>query len=493
MRLASSLLAAALCSTTVTAFFPLRFNVEADTELSTLRRRFMPWNWQTDESSQDTSQDGLLTLDVRKLPVRRDNHHKAVMSDTPSSPNSAAIDQDGHDFSYFAVAQVGSQKQEMWLLLDTGGTNTWIFSSDCSSKACRQHNAFDKGASDSLNMSTVKWDVGYGTGTVSGVLGDDVFSIAGLDVNMTLGLADKASDDFLSYPMDGILGLSRTNDTGFDGPTFMDIVKESRLLKSNIVGFSLSRGSDGGKDGAITFGGVDETKLSGNITYTDTVSSSNRWSIPVDDVAVDGQACNFTDRSAIIDTGTSYAILPPDDAETLHNLIPGASKSGSSFVLPCDSDAELRVTFSGVSYAISPKDYVGSKFGSNCVSAIVGEQTFGEKVWLLGDTFLKNVYAVFDYDNNKIGFAGRDGMTDPIVTSKASTDSVKPSDVGDKADADDGDKSTTSSSSSESGSATSTSSSSSSTSTTDDKSGATTIAPVLYWPAVLAMLGLLFF
>lgn len=487
MRLAPSLLAATLCSTSVTAFFPFGINADADADPSVL-------NLRTDKSSEDPSHDGPLTLDVRKFPIRRDNNYKAAMSDTPSAPNSAAIDQDGQDFSYFAVAQVGSQKQEMWLLLDTGGTNTWIFSSDCSSKACKQHNTFDEGASDSVNMSTTTWNVGYGTGTVSGALGDDIFSIAGLDVNMTLGMANKASDDFLSYPMDGILGLSRTNDTGYGGSTFMDVVQKAGLLKSNIVGFSLSRGSDKGKDGVITFGGVDKAKLSGNVTYTETVSSSNRWSIPVDDATVNGMPCNFTDRSAIIDTGTSYAILPPNDAETLHSLIPGASKFGSDFVLPCDSDAELRVTFSGVSYAISPKDYVGSKSGSKCTSTIVGQETFGEKVWLLGDTFLKNVYAVFDYDNNKIGFAGRDGMTDPIVTSEATANSVKPSDVGDTGDADDGNNGTTSSSSSssESGSTTSTSSSSSSSSTTDDKSGATTTVPLLHWPALLAILSLLF-
>ncbi|RJE16672.1 aspartic-type endopeptidase CTSD, partial [Aspergillus sclerotialis] len=89
----------------------------------------------------------------------------------------------------------------------------------------------------------------YGTGTVSGVLGNDTLSIAGLDVPMSFGLASEASDALTSFPMDGILGLSRTNDTGFGTPTFMDVVAENNVLKSNIVGFSLSRASDGAKDG----------------------------------------------------------------------------------------------------------------------------------------------------------------------------------------------------------------------------------------------------
>lgn len=470
MRLVPSLLVAALYSTSVAAFFPLKLNADID--------------------ARDTSNNGFVTLDVRKAPVRRHNLFKSITADKPTAPNSSGIDQDGQDYSYFAVAQVGSEKQEMWMLLDTGGSNTWIFSSQCTDEPCQQHRTFTESASDTLNMTSISWNVGYGTGTVSGVIGNDSLSIAGLEVNMALGLAKEASDDFMSYPMDGILGLSRSNDTGYDSPTFMDVIENAGLLESNIVGFSLSRGDDGGKDGSITFGGVDEDKMSGNVTYSDTVPSSNRWSIPVDDVTVDGTACNFTDRSAIIDTGTSYAMMTPDDAKTLHNMIPGSSKSGSKYLVPCDTDAELRVIFSGVSYAISPKDYVGDKSGSDCASNIIAQEAFGENVWLLGDVFLKNVYSVFDYDDNKIGFAGRKGMTDPIVTSEDSTqDTVDASDVGDTADGSE----SSSPSSSESGSPSSTSSSSASTSTTDDKSSATTIAPRLCWPALLVMLGFFYF
>lgn len=472
MRFTPSLLAAALYSTSVAAFFPLKLDA--------------------DINARDISNDGAVTLDVRRAPVRRDNLFKSIKADKPTATNSTGIDQDGKDYSYFAVAQIGSEKQEMWMLLDTGGSNTWIFSSQCTDEPCQQHRTFTESKSDTLNMSSVSWNVGYGTGTVNGVLGDDTLSIAGLEVTMALGLAKEASDDFMSYPMDGILGLSRSNDTGYDSPTFMDVVEKAGLLQSNIIGFSLSRGDDGGKDGSITFGGVDEDKLSGNVTYTDTVSSSNRWSIPVDDVTVDGTACNFTDRSAIIDTGTSYAMMTPDDAKTLHDMIPGSSKSGSKYLVPCDSDAELRVIFSGVSYAISPKDYVGEKSGSDCASNIIAQQSFGENVWLLGDVFLKNVYSVFDYDNNKIGFAGRKGMTDPVVTSEDSNqDTVDASKVGGTGDGSDS-SSSSSPSSSESDSPSSTSSSSSSSSTADEKSSATIITPQLCWPALLVMLGFIY-
>jgi hypothetical protein len=34
----------------------------------------------------------------------------------------------------------------------------------------------------------------------------------------------------------------------------------------------------------------------------------------------------------------------------------------------------------------------------------VAKQTFGPSQWLLGETFLKNVYTLFDYDGARVGF-----------------------------------------------------------------------------------------
>ncbi len=29
----------------------------------------------------------------------------------------------------------------------------------------------------------------------------------------------------------------------------------------------------------------------------------------------------------------------------------------------------------------------------------------GSNIWILGDSFMKNVYTAFDFDNNQVGFA----------------------------------------------------------------------------------------
>jgi cathepsin D len=104
-------------------------------------------------------------------------------------------------------------------------------------------------------------------------------------------------------------------------------------------------------------------------------------------------------------------IIPPNDADTLHNAIPGSVTDGQgNYAFPCSTDADIALVFGGTSFSISPKDYVGSPLSGTsnlCQSNIVGQQIGGPTQWLSGDVFLKNVYTVFDFDNNQIGFGSK--------------------------------------------------------------------------------------
>ncbi|KAL1872235.1 hypothetical protein Plec18167_006838 [Paecilomyces lecythidis] len=420
MHLPSCVLVSAFLSTGVTAFYPYSFKLDISTGSSSpgkLKSRFFPWSLPVNADNQGIS------LDIKKVPnnvLRRDNHYPVVKGKTPTMSHSVAIDDDGHDYSYFSVVNFGSQGKEMWMLLDTGGLNTWVMGTDCTSKACAQHNTFGPSDSSSLDITSNSWNVGYGSGKVNGVLASDKVSFAGFDFTMTFGWAKETSDDFLQYPFDGILGLGRSDDSQIGTKSFMDAVSDAKLLKSNIVAFSLQRASDGAKDGEISFGDVDQNKFSGDITYTNTTGDSSFWQIPLDDASVDGKGLGLNGRSAIIDSGTSYILIPPDDASALHALIPGSSPSGENFVIPCSSNNSVAITFSGATYAISPKDYVGSptdNTGKSCMSNIIGHTTFGDTTWLVGDVFMKNVYSVFDYDGNRVGFANRADETPSNSTS----------------------------------------------------------------------------
>jgi cathepsin D len=336
---------------------------------------------------------------------KRDNKYPVSMASPPTLPNSMAINQDGQDYSYFSSIKIGSEGKEMWMLIDSGSANTWVFGSDCSTQACTKHDTFGKDDSDTLNITSNRWSVSYGTGDVAGVVASDKIAFAEYEVELGFGLASNASDDFTTYPMDGILGLGRASSTKLGTPTLMEIMATQKLLKANLFGVHLSRSADGATDGQITFGVPDTSKYSGDLTYTNSISTDGLWEIAADGASVDGQDLGMTGKTAIIDTGTSYILMPPADAKALHAKLPGSSNSGESFTVPCDTRLPIQFTFSGVTYDVLPADYVGQpdKTGKTCASNIVGHQSFGKDTWLLGDVFLKNVYTVFDFDKDRIG------------------------------------------------------------------------------------------
>lgn len=88
-------------------------------------------------------------------------------------------------------------------------------------------------------------------------------------------------------------------------------------------------------------------------------------------------------------------IIPPNDAATVHDAIPGSVTDGQgNFAIPCSTTINLAVGFSGKTFNISPKDYVGQQLtreNNLCQSNIVGQQVGGPDQWLMGDVFLKNV------------------------------------------------------------------------------------------------------
>lgn len=401
----------------VNAFYPYHRHGASDNA-----KRYSP------EPVLDTG-DGLIRADLHKVRTeKRNNKFSVLLSNPPTyGPNALAIDQDGSDFSYFSSVKIGSQGQSMYLLIDTGSANTWVFSSDCTSASCEIHNTFAEAQSTSLSTTQQNFELAYGTGEVSGIIATDTVAFANFSVSLGFGLVTNASDDFNNYPMDGILGLGRRTSDQLGSPTIMDVLSSKNAIAQELIGVHLNRAGDNTKDGEIVFGGIDTTKFSGSISYTKT-SNDDAWEIPVGDFVINNVPCNFTSRTAIVDTGTTFILLPPGDATFVHNAIPGSSSSGETFTIPCNTKTKIEVSISGKKYAISPADYVGKPVASGsatCNSNIIGHQAFGPSQWILGDVFLKNVYSVFDYENKQIGLGmpGTGGSLTPSPASSAGSSS----------------------------------------------------------------------
>ncbi|KAK8107766.1 uncharacterized protein PG998_009779 [Apiospora kogelbergensis] len=382
---------------------------------------------------------GFVTFKLTPSSQQRDEPHTNVISrvaqdlarkyghlpsEPPEKSNSAGVDQDGTDYSYFVEAKFGSDESLMYMLLDTGASSSWVMGSKCTSEACSMHNTFKSDGSSTLKDSGQSFSVEYGSGSVSGSLVTDTVKIAGMTVTMDFGLAKTTSQQFKSFPFDGILGLS----IGNGGPqNFLVALKGAKVIDTNVFAVSLSRNADGLNDGEIAFGAPNPDKFTGDISYT-SIDPKNKgsWAITVDDVSVGGKPVGITDKLAYIDTGTTFAFAPPADAKIMYGAIPDASSAddGVTWTMPCDTKSELSFTFGGKSFKISPKDFLSAPNEQNrCTGNIYGMEVV-RGAWLLGGTLLKSVYTIFDMDQARIGFAAKPAI-DPATSSSTSVTVVK--------------------------------------------------------------------
>ncbi|EHK97989.1 putative Aspartic-type endopeptidase ctsD [Glarea lozoyensis 74030] len=278
-----------------------------------------------------------------------------------------------------------------------------------------------------LTLSKLELGLQINLWNVSGATGQDTLSMAGFKVTTTVGVAQYASDDFNHFPMDGILGLSLAKG---DSPHFWESMAASKALKSNIFGLDINRNSDGANDGLITFGAVDTTRFTGDIKYYPVADNpEGDWAVAIGDIGFGTSKSGIKGRLAYIDSGTSFIFGPPEDVKKFHALIPGAATTdGSTYTVPCDTTAPASFTFGSETYNISPKDWVSPKVNGACTSNFYGVAVVSETSWLVGDVFLKNVYAVFDYDKTRLGFAAN--VASPVTTASSSSSASSPSSSG---------------------------------------------------------------
>lgn len=190
-------------------------------------------------------------------------------------------------------------------MIDTGSSDTWIPSDSCKSRACKIHSTYGDKDSTAFASSGRPFDIKYGTGDVVGTVVSDVLSFAGFTMNMSFGLATQVSDDFIHFPIDGILGLGFTEANQQGVATIMDELVIQNKISRKLFGIALSRAADGVDDGVLNFGAVDPALYDGEIKFAPSISQYGLWELAVDSATVDGQPIASTARTAIIDTGTS--------------------------------------------------------------------------------------------------------------------------------------------------------------------------------------------
>ncbi|EJD02800.1 acid protease [Fomitiporia mediterranea MF3/22] len=311
------------------------------------------------------------------------------------------------DIMYFGTLDIGTPPQTLPFDIDTGSADLWV-TSGCS--GCFS-DEYDPSASSTYQDQGEDFSIAYGTGEVSGRLGMDTVSLAGLKyTNQTFGVANVESHDFDGLPISGIMGTAFGSISTSGSPTVFENLMATGQVLAPFFSVHMARASRTGSE--VCWGCFDMSKAKGAMTWVP-VESQTYWTVGLRGVSVNDKLIQ-TDIYAAIDTGTSLIYVPSAFAENLYNLIPGAKQSEQFgpgiYTFPCSTDLEISLNFGGTNFAINTRDFNLGKTSSNstdCVGGILAPgDSFPDDLAIVGDEFLKSWYTVYDYSNGaRVGFA----------------------------------------------------------------------------------------
>ncbi|KAI8060021.1 aspartic peptidase domain-containing protein [Gongronella butleri] len=385
---------------------------------------------------------------------------------------------------YLLDVNIGTPGQTFTVAMDTGSADLWVPSSQCPASQC-PFSRFNSGNSSSFQSSGSSFNIQYGIGSVNGTYAIDTVSVGGINVsNQQFGLATSTAD-ILTNPQsssdgtgksssmqsNGILGLGYpqlTAQASKTGKPYNPVV--FNMVSQNLISqpvFSIYMNSLTADSGEIVFGGVDNTKFTGNLVYLPVVAMSQSaltstgtyyyWMVYGQSIGVTGgqrdTTVNFTtsasssktgsssNKALIFDTGTTLTYLPTAMAEQLMSSITSnyeydaasgvyavdcaLQNSNASFVLSMASSSSP--TTSPVTLTIPVSSMVIPVTNNVCMFGLArmdSTSAIGNTMYLIGDSFLRSAYLVFDMGQNRIGIAAANGVGGSVNGVTASSTSA---------------------------------------------------------------------
>ncbi|KAL7945067.1 aspartic peptidase domain-containing protein [Trichoderma barbatum] len=344
---------------------------------------------------------------------------------------------------YFINVQVGSPGQNLTLQLDTGSSDVWVPAS--TAPICTETSQQNPGCTfgsfnpdDSSTFSDVGrglFDITYVDGSSSkGDYFQDTLHINGVTVdNLTMGLGLDSSIS------NGLVGVGYVNNEASLGttrstyPNLPVVLQQQKLINS--VAFSLWLNDLDASSGSILFGGIDTEKYHGDLTKINIISPNGGKTFTqfaVELYQVQASSPSGTDTLGtsqdslitVLDSGTTLTYLPQDMAEEAWREV-GASWNDELglAIVPCsvgNTNGFFSFTFAGpdgptINVTLSelvldlfsggppPQFPSGPNKGQSVCE--FGIQNTTDAPYLLGDTFLRSAFVVYDLVNNEIALA----------------------------------------------------------------------------------------
>eukprot|EP00347_Sterkiella_histriomuscorum_P006554 403352331 len=351
------------------------------------------------------------------------------------------------DIQYMGTLYLGSQQEKMTFIFDTGSSWLWAPTVECTE--CHTSERYDTSISETYEkLASDPTRIVYGSGKVRGFFSQDQVCLTPGETLATCitdyrFLAVDKTQDLDRLKADGVLGLAPSSQRT-RASLFIDELYQNGIIDNRIFAFYMAEDGqmnpEDSQQSKILFGGYNssyfqDTKYAKyfNVNYSMEVSSetgkqrqvqptwnelinTNYWSLQLVGVKLGDKVLQLSSNVAIVDTGTSYLLMPNPDFDQLVNYfqsnnICGQDQQKNLFKCLCTDQIyqhypDIHIQIGNNVYTIPKEQYI-IPINGNCYFLIMN-MTFsqGTGVWILGDNFLQNYVAVFDYDNMRVGFIG---------------------------------------------------------------------------------------
>ena len=352
---------------------------------------------------------------------------------------------DNEQTLYFANVSLGTPAQNLRLHIDTGSSDLWANANSsriCSLRGdpCSESGTYDANSSSTYKFVSSDFDVSYVDGSgASGDYATDTLSIGSKTLkSLQFGIG------YTSNSPEGILGIgytadegqvNRANQKGYSN--LPQAMVDGGLIQSNA--YSLWLDDVESSTGSILFGGVDTDKYHGQLQSLPIQKEFGQYSEFIITLSGMGLSNNGKNTSlttdlptaVILDSGSSLTYLPNDLTTAIYNALSVSySNQQQTPFAACslaNQNITLDFTFTSPTISVPISELIintetlvssdrqdpnsqngggtfgpGSNEGSLCVFGIAPSEN---STAVLGDTFLRSAYVVYDLANNEISLA----------------------------------------------------------------------------------------
>ena len=334
--------------------------------------------------------------------------------------------QDWEEWVHITEITVGTPPQNFRVLLGISDSDIFLPSSHCDS-TCREHRQYQSSLSSTYVANGTHLIGDYLRFTAQGIISQDTVRVAGIELtNLTFGEAEtfwRRQGDLGNDYWDGILGLApakHSNNRPYSGELdnpFLSIASRG-LLDRNVFGLKLSRGL--GHPGEIMFGEINHDLYQGELKTLPLLNDTKdlqviqgRWIVPATSISIGDGSASLEGYAATLESDFPLIALPWDFVTLLEKYL-GMERKGDRYApksIDCSKREELEdftITLGGHDFVITPFDYtieINKKEwgGHRCISAFIGmPNMIKEKYVIIGSSFLRAFYGVFDLDERTV-------------------------------------------------------------------------------------------